>query len=194
MTTTESTTATRRLDVPAADACLMPGCDREQLRAGYCGRHYDDRPTTCAASNCDRKATRRGYCDAHYQQLYVRGQPAPTRVAERKHRRTPEELAKLDQLMHRLDVEAEHGIWLGLAEQLIALLVETGQAANIPQPARVRWKRGTVQAGAADALDQAHGYLLQLGAILEHPVLLVAAVRALQDELTATCSTPVTRP
>ncbi len=195
MTTRES--PTRHIDVLPATICLMPGCDRESLRAGYCGQHTDDRPTTCAASGCDRPAASRGYCRAHYQQVYVRGQPTPTRIGERKRRRTPEELvrdrallhrspedrARLVELMRRLDVEAEFGACVGFAQQVVAMLEDTELDAQIPQPARARWKEG--HRLADDTATERAGLRMQLGAVLEHPVLLVAAVRALHDKLGA---------
>ena len=181
MSARESTT--RPSDVLTADVCSMPGCDRESLRAGYCGRHYEGRPTTCAASGCDRTASRRGYCHAHYQQLFVRGLRAPVPPITRRRRRTPAELAQLDRLMRQLDHEAEWGACVGFAEQVVAMLEDAELDATIPQPARARWKEG--HRLTDDTATECAGLRMQLGALLEHPVLLVAAVRALHDKLAA---------
>ncbi len=183
MTTRESTKSTRPCDVPTADVCLFPDCDREALRAGYCGRHYEGRPTTCAAKDCDRKATRRGYCHAHYQQLYARGLRAPVPPIARRRRRTPAELAQLETLMRQLGHEAEVGASVGFAEQIIVMLEDADLDAQIPQPARARWKEGHRLAENIDT--ERAGLRMQLGALLEHPVFLVAAVRALHDKLGA---------
>ncbi len=137
----------------------------------------------CSATDCNRPASRRAYCDAHYQQLFVRGLRKPVPPVERRRRRTPDELAQLERLMRQLDHEAEFGMCVGFAQQIIAMIEDAELDKQIPQPARVRWKEG--HRLADDTATERAGLRMQLGALLEHPVLLIAAVRALHDKLGA---------
>ncbi len=146
-------------------------------------RRIDVLTATCIAPDCDRPASRRKYCHAHYLQLFVRGLRAPVPPVERRRRRTPDELAQLERLMRNLDHEAEFGMCVGFAQQIIAMIEDAELDKQIPQPARVRWKEG--HRLADDTATERAGLRMQLGALLEHPVLLIAAVRALHDKLGA---------
>ncbi len=163
-------TPTRHIDVPPASSgftpglCLMPDCTRDEYRAGYCGRHYEERSRICAAPACNQPTKSRGYCNAHYIQMYRRSLRAPVPTRYKRTRRDAD--ARLNTMF---------------AQQVIALVDDSECMSTMAPPVRVQWYEGCIR--AFDAATEQAGLRDQLTVLIEHPELVLAAVRVLREKL-----------